>query len=198
MARYRGPKGRIARKFKEPIFGPTKVLDRRKNPPGQHTRGRRKVSEYAQQLAEKQKAKYIYGLLERQFRNTFVKASRRPGVTGEIFLQLLESRIDNVVFRMGFAPTRRASRQLVNHNHVLLNGRKMDIPSCLLKAGDVVEIREKSRSLEVVNRDIGKGRRFPWLDIDNKSYKGTFLNYPERSEIPENIKENLIVELYSK
>lgn len=198
MARYRGPKGRIARKFKEPIFGPTKVLDRRKNPPGQHTRGRRKVSEYAEQLAEKQKAKYIYGLLERQFRNTFEKANSKTGVTGEVFLQLLESRIDNVVFRMGFAPTRRAARQLVNHNHVLLNGVKMNIPSCLLKGGDVVEIREKSRSLEVVNRDVGKGRRFPWLDVDGKNYKGTFLNYPERSEIPENIKENLIVELYSK
>lgn len=198
MARYRGPKGRIARKFKEPIFGPTKVLDRRKNPPGQHTRGRRKVSEYAEQLAEKQKAKYIYGLLERQFRNTFKKANRKTGVTGEVFLQLLESRIDNVVYRMGFAPTRRAARQLVNHNHVLLNGIKMSIPSCLLKGGDVVEIRDRSRNLEVVNRDIGKGRRFPWVDVDAKNYKGTFLNYPERSEIPENIKENLIVELYSK
>ena len=198
MARYRGPKGRIARKFKEPIFGPTKVLDRRKNPPGVHTRGRRKVSEYAEQLAEKQKAKYIYGLLERQFLNTFKKASRKQGVTGEVFLQLLESRLDNVVFRMGFAPTRRAARQIVNHAHVLVNGRKMSIPSCLLKSGDVVEIKPKSRNLEVINRDLGKGRRFPWLDVDTKNFKGTFLNYPERTEIPENIKENLIVELYSK
>lgn len=200
MARYRGPKGKIARRFKEPVFGPAsvKVLDRRKNPPGQHTRGRRKVSEYATQLAEKQKAKHIYGLLERQFLNTFKKAAARSGITGEIFLQLLESRLDNTVFRMGFAPTRRAARQLVNHNHVLVNGRKMDIPSCLLKPGDVVEIRERSRNLEGVNRDLGKGRRYNWVDVQIKEYKGTFINFPERSDIPENIKESLIVELYSK
>lgn len=199
MARYRGPKGKIARRFKEPIFGPTKVLERRKYGPGQHGRSRRrKVSEYAVQLTEKQKAKYTYGMLEKQFRNTFDKASRKKGITGEVFLQLLESRLDNVVFRMGFAPTRRAARQLVTHKHVVLNGVPTNIPSALLKPGDEVQIREKSRGLELVQRSIGRATRFAWLDVAGDQFKGTFLNYPERSEIPENINEQLIVELYSK
>ncbi|MEM6261172.1 MAG: 30S ribosomal protein S4 [Bacteroidota bacterium] len=198
MARYKGPKTKIARRFREPIFGPSKALDRKKYPPGQHGKGRKKTSDYKVQLEEKQKAKHIYGLLEKQFRNTFVKASRKQGVTGELFLQLLESRLDNTVFRMGFAPTRRAARQIVNHSHVLVNGRKMNIPSCLLKPGDVVSIRAKSRQLEVVTRDLGKGGRFPWLQVNIDELSGTFLNYPARDEIPENIKESLIVELYSK
>jgi small subunit ribosomal protein S4 len=198
MARYRGPKGKISRRFKEPIFGPSKALDRRKYGPGQHGRGRKKTSDYKVQLEEKQKAKYLYGLLEKQFRNTFKKAAAKQGVTGEVFLQLLESRLDNAVFRMGFAPTRRAARQLVNHQHVHVNGRKMDVPSCLLKPGDVVEIREKSKNLEVVNRTLSSGKRYGWLDVDEKARRGVFVNYPSRDEIPETIKESLIVELYSK
>jgi small subunit ribosomal protein S4 len=199
MARYRGPKDRIARKFGEPIFGPSKALDRRKYGPGQHGRSRRrKVSEYGQQLAEKQKAKYAYGLLEKQFRNTFVKASRRKGVTGTIFLQMLESRLDNVVFRMGFAPTRRAARQLVNHKHFALNGVSTNIPSVLLNPGDVIQVREKSRNLEVVSENLGRSQRYNWLDVQANELKGTFLNYPDREDIPENINEQLIVELYSK
>lgn len=198
MARYRGPKAKIARKFKEPIFGPSKALDRKKYGPGQHGRRRRKVSEYAVQLQEKQKAKYIYGVLERQFRNTFDKAARKKGVTGEVFLQLLESRLDNTLFRMGFAPTRRAARQLVNHKHVEVNGVVTNIPSCLLKPGDVVTIREKSRNLEVINRNISKNSRFNWLDVSAEQYQGTFMTYPDREAIPETIKEQLIVELYSK
>jgi small subunit ribosomal protein S4 len=199
MARYRGPKDRIARKFGEPIFGPSKALDRKKFPPGQHGRGRRrKVSEYGLQLAEKQKAKYAYGLLEKQFRNTFVKASRQKGVTGTIFLQMLESRMDNVVFRMGFAPTRRAARQLVNHKHFTLNGVVTNIPSVSLSPGDVIQVREKSRSLEVVNDNLGRSQRYGWLDVQVNEGKGVFLNYPDREDIPENINEQLIVELYSK
>ncbi len=199
MARYRGPKDRIARKFSEPIFGPSKALDRRKYGPGQHGRSRRrKVSEYGQQLAEKQKAKYIYGLLEKQFRNTFVKASKVKGVTGSVFLQLLESRLDNLVFRMGFAPTRRAARQLVNHKHFKVNGTVTNIPSMLVKPGDVIQAREKSRNLEVINENLGQSKRYSWVDVQAKEYKGVFLNYPDREEIPENINEQLIVELYSK
>lgn len=199
MARYRGPKDRIARRFGEPIFGPSKALDRRKTPPGQHGRGRRrKVSEYGQQLAEKQKAKYAYGLLEKQFRNTFVKASRMKGVTGTLFLQLLESRLDNLVFRMGYAPTRRAARQLVNHKHFTLNGVVTNIPSVLVKPGDVIQVREKSRNLDIVNEKIGRAQRYSWVDVQPNEHKGTFLNYPDRDEIPENINEQLIVELYSK
>ena len=199
MARYRGPKGKIARRFKEPIFGPSKALDRRKFGPGQHGRGRkRKVSEYQIQLTEKQKAKYTYGLLEKQFRNTFDEAARRKGITGEVFLQLLESRLDNVVFRMGFAPTRRAARQLVNHKHVMLNGVVTNIPSALIKPGDEILIRERSRSLEVVNDSIGRATRYNWLDVSGNTHQGIFLNYPNRDEIPENINEQLIVELYSK
>lgn len=198
MARYRGPKSKIARRFREPIFGPSKALERKKYGPGQHGRGRRsKPSDYAIQLLEKQKAKYTYGLLEKQFRNLFDKASRKKGVTGEIFLQYLESRLDNTVFRMGFAPTRRAARQLVVHKHILVNGIKAAVPSMLLRPGDVVEIRERSKSLEIVNQKAGLNT-FPWVDVDAKGMKGTFIKYPERDEIPENIKENLIVELYSK
>ena len=199
MARYRGPKGKIARKFKEPIFGPSKALDRRKFGPGQHGRGRRrKQSDYAVQLQEKQKAKYIYGVLERQFRNTFKKASRKKGVTGEVFLQMLEARLDNTVFRMGMAPTRRAARQLVSHKHIMLNGVLTNIPSAILKPGDVVSVREKSKNLAVINERLGSGARFSWLDVNPDQHSGTFLNYPDREEIPETIKEQLIVELYSK
>ncbi|WNJ16542.1 30S ribosomal protein S4 [Pontibacter sp. G13] len=198
MARYRGPKGKIDRKFKEPIFGSSKVLDRRKSQPGQHGRRRKKVSEYATQLAEKQKTKFIYGLLEKQFRNTFKRAARKSGVTGTVFLQLLESRLDNSIFRMGFAPTRRAARQLVSHKHVMVNGVVTNIASFQLRPGDEVTIREKSRNLEVVNRSLGTGQRFSWLDVQADQYKGIFQTLPEREEIPEKINEQLIVELYSK
>ncbi|MEO0467997.1 MAG: 30S ribosomal protein S4 [Bacteroidota bacterium] len=199
MARYRGPKGKIARKFKEPIFGPTKVLDRKKFGPGQHGRSRRrKVSDYAVQLLEKQKAKYIYGLLERQFRNTFKKASRKKGVTGEVFLQMLESRLDNTVFRMGFAPTRRAARQLVGHKHFKVNGVVTNIPSFMMQPGDTIEVRDRSRNLEAITSNLGRAQRYSWLDVNNDRLVGTYLNNPDREEIPENIKEQLIVELYSK
>lgn len=198
MARYRGPKSKIARRFREPIFGPSKALERKKYGPGQHGRSRRrKPSDYAVQLMEKQKAKYTYGLLEKQFRNLFEKANRKKGVTGEVFLQLLESRLDNTIFRLGFAPTRRAARQLVSHKHVMVNGAVTNIPSMLLKPGTVVSIREKSKSLQLVTQNAGL-KRFPWLDVDAKKMEGTFMSYPEREDIPENIKENLIVELYSK
>ena len=198
MARYRGPKGKIARRFREPIFGPSKALDRKKYGPGQHGKGRKKISEYGIQLAEKQKAKYTYGLLERQFRNTFKKAARMKGITGEVFLQLLESRLDNSVFRMGFAPTRRAARQLVGHKHFEVNGSPVNIPSFMLKPGDVVSVREKSRKLEVIHSHVVQGGRFSWLDVNVEKLSGVFLNYPDRESIPETIKENLIVELYSK
>lgn len=202
MARYTGPKNRISRRFKEPIFGNAeslrKSLERRKYGPGQHGKSRKKPSDYSVQLQEKQKAKYIYGLLEKQFRNTFVKASHKHGVTGEIFLQMLEARLDNTVFRMGFAPTRRAARQIVGHNHIMVNGHKVNIPSYQLKPGDVVEIAEKAREMEVITRMAGTSARYTWLSVSPKELKGTFLSYPERKDIPENIKENLIVELYSK
>jgi small subunit ribosomal protein S4 len=198
MARYRGPKTKIARRFREPIFGPSKALERKKYGPGQHGRNRRsKASQFAIQLMEKQKAKYTYGLLEKQFRNLFEKASRKKGVTGEVFLQLLESRLDNTIFRLGFAPTRRAARQLVVHKHVMINNRVNNVPSALLRPGDRVEIREKSKALEVVNERAGRSS-FPWLEVDANNLRGTFLNYPDREQIPENIKESLIVELYSK
>ncbi len=199
MARYRGPKTKIARGFKEAIFGPDKSLERRKYGPGQHGRNRRrKVSEFATQLQEKQKAKHTYGILERQFRKTFDEAARRQGVTGEVFLQLLESRLDNTVFRMGFAPSRSGARQLVSHKHVMVNGVVTNIASMLLQPGDVVTIREKSREFELINRNLGRNQRFAWLDVNASQYQGTFLNYPLRDAIPENIKEQLIVELYSK
>jgi len=198
MARYTGPKTRISRKFKEPIFGVNKAFERRKFGPGQHGKGRKKESEYAIQLKEKQKAKYTYGLLERQFRNTFEKAVLRKGVTGEVFLQMLESRLDNTVFRMGFAPTRRAARQLVGHKHFAVNGHVVNIPSFMLRPGDVVEVRVASRNVEAISQSLGKSARYSWLDVKVSDFKGTFLTYPDRDSIPENIRENLIVELYSK
>jgi len=200
MARYRGPKQKLARRFKEPIFGPSKSLERKPYGPGQHGNSRRrKESEYSVQLKEKQKAKYTYGLLERQFRNLFEKASRRKGVTGENLLQFLESRLDNVVFRLGFARTRRQARQIVNHGHIMVNGRVSDIPSHLLRPGDIVEVRPKSKNLEVVREAVDRTRRsYPHLEIDREAFKGKFMDYPQRQDIPENIREQLIVELYSK
>ncbi len=202
MARYTGPTSKIARKFKEPIFGPDKVLEKKNYPPGQHGNSRRrsKKSEYAIQLMEKQKAKYTYGMLEKQFRRFFQIASRKKGATGENLLKLCESRLDNVVFRMSIAPTRRGARQLVSHKHILVNGDLVNIPSFIVKPGDQVEVRERSKSLEAISNSIALGRKghYPWVEFDNTSLKGTFLNQPEREEIPENINEQLIVELYSK
>jgi small subunit ribosomal protein S4 len=201
MARYRGPKAKIARKFGEPIEGQSKVLQKKNYPPGMHGRGRRKKqSEFAIQLMEKQKAKYIYGVLERQFAKMFDHASRQKGVTGENLLQLLEGRLDNSVYRMGIAPTRRGARQLVSHKHILVNGTVVNIPSFQLKPGDVVAVREKSKSLEAITESLrGKGTtRFSWLEWDNTSLSGKFVSVPLREDIPENIKEQLIVELYSK
>ncbi|MEL6625155.1 MAG: 30S ribosomal protein S4 [Bacteroidota bacterium] len=198
MARYRGPRGKVERRFKEAIFGQAKALERRKYGPGQHGKGRKKVSDYGTQLAEKQKAKYTYGLLEKQFRNTFDKAARQKGVTGTVFLQLLESRLDNTVYRMGFAPTRRAARQLVNHKHFKLNGVVTNIPSVLLRPGDVIEVRGKSRNLEIVNNSLNRAGRHNWLNVEGGAHKGTFVNFPDREDIPEKINEQLIVELYSK
>lgn len=202
MARYIGPKSKIARKFREPIFGPDKALDRKNYPPGQHgpSRRRGKQSEYAVQLLEKQKAKYTYGILERQFRTLFKKASARQGITGEIFLKLLEARLDNVVYRLGIAPTRAAARQLVSHKHIVVNGDPVNVPSYSLRPGDVVAVRERSKSLEAIVASV-EGRKinkFNWLEWDANELKGTFVTFPERVDIPENIKENLIVELYSK
>ncbi|MDE2995540.1 MAG: 30S ribosomal protein S4 [Bacteroidota bacterium] len=200
MARYRGPKQKIARRFKEPIFGPSKALERKPHPPGQHGRGRRsKESDYAVQLKEKQKAKYTYGVLERQFRKTFDKAARKKGVTGENLLKFLEARLDNTVFRLGFARTRRQARQLVNHGHVMVNGRVVNIPSAQLRSGDIIGLRPKSRNLSLVSDSMDRSRKvFPWLEVDRKLLQGKFLDYPNREDIPENIKEQLIVELYSK
>jgi small subunit ribosomal protein S4 len=201
MARYRGPKAKIARKFGEPIEGQSKVLQKKNYPPGQHGRGRRKKqSEYAIQLMEKQKAKYIYGILERQFARMFDIASRKKGVTGENLLQLLESRLDNTVYRLGIAPTRRSARQLVSHKHILVNGELVNIPSYTLKPGDIVSVRERSKSLEAITGSL-TGRpsnRFPWLEWEASSMSGKFVSIPVREDIPENIKEQLIVELYSK
>lgn len=201
MARYIGPKSKIARKFKEPIFGPDKALDKKNYAPGQHgnSRRRKKQSEYAIQLSEKQKAKYTYGLLEKQFRNVFKKASRKEGTTGENLLRFLEARLDNTVFRLGIAPTRSAARQMVGHRHITVNGEIVNIPSFELRPGDVVAVREKSKSLEAINDSLSsKTKRFEWLDWNGSEMKGTFVSYPEREQIPENIKEQLIVELYSK
>lgn len=201
MARYTGPKSKIARRFKEPIFGPDKALDKKNYAPGQHgqSRKRKKQSEYAIQLMEKQKAKYTYGVLEKQFRNTFQKAARKTGVTGENLLRLLEARLDNTVYRLGIAPTRDGARQLVSHRHITVNGQVVNIPSFELHPGDIVEIREKSKSLEVIADSLSRGlKRFNWLDWNGGELKGTFIGYPEREQIPENIKEQLIVELYSK
>ncbi|TCK83466.1 30S ribosomal protein S4 [Albibacterium bauzanense] len=202
MARYIGPKSKIARRFREPIFGPDKVLDRKNYPPGQHGNARRrgKQSEYATQLLEKQKAKYTYGVLERQFANLFTKAASKEGITGEELLKLLEARLDNTVYRLGIAPTRSAARQLVGHKHVTVNGEVVNIPSYSLRPGDVVAVRERSKSLEAITNSVaGKQiNKFSWLEWESKELSGKFLNLPSRDEIPENIKENLIVELYSK
>ncbi len=201
MARYIGPKTKIARKFKEPIFGPDKAFEKKNYPPGQHgnSRRRRKQSEYGVQLMEKQKAKYTYGILERQFKNIFKKASRKKGITGEILLQLIEARLDNVVFRLGVAPSRPAARQLVGHRHILVNGEIVSIPSYSIKAGDIISVREKSKSLEAITDSLAsRSNAYSWLEWDENLMAGKFLNYPERAEIPENIKEQHIVELYSK
>ena len=202
MARYRGPKSKIARKFGEPIFGPDKVFEHKNYPPGMHglSSKRRKKSEYGLQLKEKQKAKYTYGILEKQFRGLFKKASAAKGVTGEVLLQLLESRLDNVVFRLGVAKTRAAARQFVSHKHITVNGNVVNIPSYSVKPGDVVGVREKSKSLEEITTSLHSHRstRYEWLEWDGEQMAGKFLNRPEREEIPENIKEQLIVELYSK
>ncbi len=201
MARYTGPKTRIARKFGEAIFGPDKVLSKKNYPPGQHGNSRkRKTSEYGIQLREKQKAKYTYGVLEKQFRNLFDKASRSKGITGEVLLQLLESRLDNIVYRLGIAPTRAAARQLVSHRHITVDGKVVNIPSYAVKAGQVIGVREKSKSLEVVSDALAgfNHSKYPWIEWDAQSMTGKFLHIPERADIPENIKEQLIVELYSK
>lgn len=201
MARYTGPKTRIARKFREPIFGPDKNFERRNYAPGQHGQSRRrsKLSEYGMQLQEKQKAKYTYGLLERQFRKLFHLAARKKGVTGQNLMQLIESRLDNVVFRLGIAPSRAAARQLVSHRHISVNGIICNIPSRLLVPGDTVEVRERSKALEVITNSLsGKSMNSPWLEWDGGLMVGKFMNYPQREEIPETINEQAIVELYSK
>lgn len=201
MARYTGPKTKIARKFGEPIYGTDKYLDKRNYPPGQHgaMSRRKKLSEYGVQLKEKQKAKYTYGILERQFRNTFDLARKKEGMTGVVLLQLIESRLDNVVYRLGIAKTRDAARQLVNHRHITVNGKVLNIPSYLVKVGDVVAVREKSKSLEVITDSVeGRTNRFPWLEWDGDKMAGKFVSYPAREDIPETINEQLIVELYSK
>jgi small subunit ribosomal protein S4 len=201
MARYRGPKAKIARRFREPIFGPSKSLQRKAYPPGMHgpSKRRKKQSEYAIQLMEKQKAKYTYGILERQFRKLFEKASTLKGVTGENLLILCESRLDNVVYRMGIAPTRDAARQLVSHKHITVNGELVGIPSFTLKPGDKVGVRERSKSLSVILNSLGLApNRFDWITWDQSAMEGTFVMAPRREQIPENIREQLIVELYSK
>ena len=201
MARYTGPSTKIARKFGEPIFGADKDFEKRNYPPGQHGAARkrgRKATEYGTQLKEKQKVKYMYGVLERQFRNTYEKASRMAGKKGENLLLLLESRLDNVVYRLGIAPTRAAARQLVLHCHITLNGEVCNIPSCLVKQGDVVAVRERSKSIEVIQNSVASAAKYSWLEFDAKTLTGKFLNVPARAEIPENINEQLIVDLYSK
>ncbi|MBR4064540.1 MAG: 30S ribosomal protein S4 [Tidjanibacter sp.] len=202
MGKYIGPKSKIARKFGEPIFGADKFLEKKNYPPGQHglNRKRKKVSEYGTQLSEKQKAKMTYGLLERQFHKTFEEAARMGGITGENLLKLLECRLDNVVYRLGIAPTRAAARQLVSHRHITVNGEVVNVPSYSLKVGDVVGVREKSKSLEVITESLAgrKVNRYAWLEWNAESMTGKFLQKPEREDIPENIKEQLIVELYSK
>jgi len=195
MARYIGPKSKIARKFSDPIYGPDKFLDKKNFPPGQHgaMKKRRKQSEYGIQLQEKQKAKYTYGILEKQFRNVFDQASRKKGITGENLLKLIEARLDNVVFRLGIAPTRAAS-----HRHITVNGNVVNIPSFSVREGDIVGVREKSKSLAAITDSLSSRKTFSWLEWDEEKLQGKFLNYPSREEIPENIKEQLIVELYSK
>ena len=201
MARYTGPKSRIARKFKDPIFGPDKAFEKKNYPPGQHgnSKRRRKQSEYGVQLQEKQKAKYTYGVMEKQFRNLFATATRKKGITGEILLQLIEARLDNVVYRLGIAPTRSAARQFVSHRHITVNGEIVNIPSYQLKEGDLIGVREKSKSMEAINDSLAsRSNQYAWLEWDDEKLVGKFVNYPPREDIPENIKEQLIVELYSK
>lgn len=201
MARYTGPKTKIARKFGEPIYGEDKVLAKKNYPPGQHgANRRRKTSEYGQQLREKQKAKYTYGVLERQFRNLFEHAARTKGITGEVLLQLLESRLDNVVYRLGLAASRPAARQLVLHKHICVNGKPVNIPSYRVVPGDVVTVREKSKNLEMITDCVAgfNHSKYPWIEWDEQIKGGKFLHLPERADIPETIKEQLIVELYSK
>ncbi len=203
MARYRGPKAKIARKFNDPIFGPSKALQKKSYPPGQHGRSRRrKQSEYAIQLLAKQKAKYTYGVLERQFANLFDRASRSQGITGEVLLQLLEARLDNVVYRLGISPTRRGARQLVGHKHITVNGDLVNIPSYSLKPGDIIGVREKSKSLQAIVDSVaghsGKTSKYSWLEWDGTAMSGRYTMHPQRDEIPENLQEQLIVELYSK
>ena len=204
MARYTGPTTKKSRSFGEPIFGFDKAFERRKYPPGQHglSRKKKQASNYAEQLKEKQKAKYTYGVLERQFRKTFVNATRRHGVTGEVLLQLLEARLDNTVYRLGIAPTRRGARRLVGHRHITVNGRVVNIPSYSLKPGDIIAVRGKSKGLEVATAHVGAKtysvRNFGWLEWNVDKMQGVFLAYPQRDQIPENINEQLIVELYSK
>lgn len=201
MAKYIGPKSKIARKFGEAIFGPDKVLSKKNYPPGQHGNNRRKKSsEYGIQLREKQKAKYTYGILEKQFRNMYEKAKSNPGVTGVILLQLLESRLDNIVFRLGFSPTRAGARQLVGHRHITVDGKVVNIPSYQVKPGQVVAVREKNKSMVVINESLNgfNHSKYPWIEWNASAMAGTYLHQPEREDIPENIKEQLIVELYSK
>jgi len=202
MARYTGPKSKIARRFREPIFGPDKALERKNYPPGMHGASKRrgKQSEYSTQLMEKQKVKYTYGVLEKQFENLFHRASAKEGITGENLLKFLEARLDNAVYRLGIAPTRSGARQLVGHKHINVNGSVVNIASYQLKAGDVISVREKSKSLEAIAHSVA-GRsinKYSWLEWNASELTGKFLSYPNRDEIPENIKENLIVELYSK
>lgn len=201
MARYIGPKTKIARKFREPIYGPDKSFEKKKYPPGQHgnSKRRKKQSEYGMQLMEKQKAKYTYGILERQFLKMYKKASRKKGITGELLLQLAESRLDNVVYRLGIAPTRAGARQLVSHKHITVNGNLVNIPSFEVKEGDLVGVRERSKSLEIITESLAtRKNQYAWFEWDDDKMYGKMLQLPTREEIPENIKEQLIVELYSK
>jgi len=201
MARYTGPKTKIARKFGEPIFGDDKSFEKKKYPPGQHGNNRRrgKKSEYAIQLMEKQKAKYTYGILERQFRNMFEKATRAKGITGEVLLQMCEKRLDNVVFRLGLSPSRRGARQLVSHKHITVNGEIVNIPSYQLKINDIIGVREKSKSLSVIEESLSNSSAvYEWLSWNSDKKEGTFVSVPQRTQIPENINEQFIVELYSK
>jgi small subunit ribosomal protein S4 len=201
MAKYTGPKSRIARKFGEPIFGPDKVLSKKNYPPGQHGNNRRKkTSEYGIQLREKQKAKYTYGVLEKQFRNMYEKAHSKPGVTGVVLLQMLESRLDNIVYRMGLSPTRAGARQLVNHKHITVDGKVVNIPSYHVRPGQVVAVREKNKSMLVINESLSgfNHSKYPWIEWNESAMSATLIHLPERQDIPENIKEQLIVELYSK
>jgi small subunit ribosomal protein S4 len=201
MARYTGPKSRIARKFREPIFGPDKALEKKNYPPGQHglAKKRMKQSEYAVQLQEKQKAKYTYGILEKQFAITFERATRAHGVTGEVLIQLIECRLDNVVYRLGISPTRSGARQLVGHRHITVNGKVVNIASYHVNVGDVIAIREKSKSIEAITNSLATNRKqYPWLDWNSQTAEGKLVTVPQRADIPENIKEQLIVELYSR